>query len=721
VDLAEQAELVVKLSLKDQISRGVAGIKTNLKGLESSFGRIGGIAQKGVSTAITNIGRLGVVAAGAVATQVFAGIRSLEQLERVNQQTDAVIKSTAGVAGQSLETVRSLAQALEDVTTVDDKTVQSGENMLLTFTKIGKDVFPDATKAAVDMAVALADGDATAADVQGSALLLGKALNDPIRGLTALRRVGVQFTDQQEAQIKAMVKAGDTAGAQKIILQELTTEFGNAGEAAGKGAGGDIRRFQDAVENAQQALAVGFLPVIQEVTRFLKEKLSDPKVLAAIKDLGTNGAGLLKDAFEGAKKIPWAQVGDAFKLMGQGAKAAFDIFNSAPEWLKTAILTGWGVNKLTGGAVSGIIGELGKGLIKGVLGMNAGMVNVKAASVTVAGGGGIPGGRAGAAGGAAAAVGGSRIMGALTVAGSLLIAGVAIEQVFEEWGRLQATTQQAHADLESKIATIPDKTYSEAYKAVSDLTSTLHTQEGDLIGSILEKTGTGSSETVDAFKALAANLTQSAQTPEERQAATLALQKLYTQIQASFGAGAGQADLGAQLDKSLATAVAELKNPGATTLAPGTITALTTPLMSSLEAQARAEAAIRDVGAGIESGWGSTRDAVVAALDHNNNGVVSMKEVIAAKLGVSITELSALKQESGGWNATLAGRLGISNDRLQAIKASAASTVTTIKNKNWSPTIVNKITIPVRATISGREVYQAITHLQLVSGGKTVE
>ena len=54
-----------------------------------------------------------------------------------------------------------------------------------------------------------------------AAVLVGKALNDPKKGLTALRRVGVQFTDAQEDQIKALVKSGKTMDAQKIILREL--------------------------------------------------------------------------------------------------------------------------------------------------------------------------------------------------------------------------------------------------------------------------------------------------------------------------------------------------------------------------------------------------------------------------------------------------------------------------------------------------------------------
>ncbi|MES2155937.1 MAG: hypothetical protein V4510_12455, partial [bacterium] len=69
---------------------------------------------------------------------------------------------------------------------------------------------------------------------------VGKALNDPTKGLTALSRVGILFTDQQKKQIKALQKSGDLLGAQKIILKELGTEFGGSFAAKGKTATGTV-------------------------------------------------------------------------------------------------------------------------------------------------------------------------------------------------------------------------------------------------------------------------------------------------------------------------------------------------------------------------------------------------------------------------------------------------------------------------------------------------
>src|SRR3990167_2176619 len=273
---ADTARLLASLELQDKgFTKGIQSATGSLGKLETSMGRIGGIASRGVQTAGQNIARLGAIAAGVIATQVYAGIRSLEELERVTNATEGVIKSTGSAAGVTAKQVRDLAQSLEGITTADDKVIQSGENLLLTFTNIGKEVFPQATKAMVDLGIAMAQGDVESADFKSSAIQLGKALNDPIKGITALTRVGVSFTEE----------------AKKIILAELEREFGEAGKAAGKGFGADIRRVKDAIEDAQQALATGFLPLIRKVANVLSRELAKPETIAAIKSFGESLAG----------------------------------------------------------------------------------------------------------------------------------------------------------------------------------------------------------------------------------------------------------------------------------------------------------------------------------------------------------------------------------------------------------------------------------------------
>jgi len=169
---------------------------------------------------------LAAMAAGAV----FA-FKQFEDSEKIAAQTAAVIESTGGAANVTAQRVTDLAGALSKKAAIDDELIASGQNMLLTFTNIrnevgkGNAIFDQATKATLDMSVAMGT------DMKSSAIQVGKALNDPIAGLTSLTRVGVAFTEQQKAQIGKLVESGNRLKAQKIILSELTTEFGGSAAA----------------------------------------------------------------------------------------------------------------------------------------------------------------------------------------------------------------------------------------------------------------------------------------------------------------------------------------------------------------------------------------------------------------------------------------------------------------------------------------------------------
>jgi phage-related protein len=95
-------------------------------------------------------------------------------------------------------------------------------------------------------------------DTKNAAIMLGKALNDPIGGVSALRRVGVQLNDTQEAQVKKLMATNDIMGAQKIILGELKTEVGGSAEAYGKTFAGSLEKLKGTFGNLEEA-AGGFL------------------------------------------------------------------------------------------------------------------------------------------------------------------------------------------------------------------------------------------------------------------------------------------------------------------------------------------------------------------------------------------------------------------------------------------------------------------------------
>lgn len=181
--------------------------------------------------------KLATAGLGVLAAAAGYAFKQFEDSEKVANQTDAVLKSTGKSANVTAREVTSLANALSRKAGIDDEAIQTGENMLLTFTSIrnevgkGNDIFNQATKSVLDMSVAMGQ------DMKSSAIQVGKALNDPVAGITALTRVGVKFDEETKKQIETLVKHGQTLEAQKIILHELNTEFAGSAEAQATASG----------------------------------------------------------------------------------------------------------------------------------------------------------------------------------------------------------------------------------------------------------------------------------------------------------------------------------------------------------------------------------------------------------------------------------------------------------------------------------------------------
>jgi phage-related protein len=291
--MASKAELALILSLVDDVTSTAKTVKGELEGIgkegmsvQKVIGDLGNIGF-GILKAGAIIGAAAITAVGAALTSC---VKDAMDFQQVAAQTEAVIKSTGGAAGMTTEEILAMADALQTTTRFSDDAILQGQNLLLTFTNIGEDVFPAATQAMLDMATALGT------DASGSAIQLGKALNDPTKGIAALTRVGVVFTDEQKKLIKSLQESGDLAGAQAVILQELQKEFGGSAEAAGKTFAGQLDILKNRFGDLKKDIGMKFLPVLTQVGQALMDTLAKPEVKAAIDGIitaiGNFAAGL---------------------------------------------------------------------------------------------------------------------------------------------------------------------------------------------------------------------------------------------------------------------------------------------------------------------------------------------------------------------------------------------------------------------------------------------
>jgi hypothetical protein len=253
-----------------------------LRQANAQFGKLQG--------SVTSLGR-NLAVAGAAIVGVGAAIakqaQSLARIERINAQTAQTIQSMGNVAGVSAKEVETLAGSLEALTATEAETIQEGANLLLTFKNItnqageGNDIFTQTTAVMVDLARAMGTSAA------GEAIRLGKALNDPVKGIAALTRVGVSFTEQQKEQIKALATSGDLLGAQKIILAELQTQFGGSGAAYAKTFTGQLELMGHELGTIGEEATMSVMPALQGMVADLRELIPviGPQLKAAIESV----------------------------------------------------------------------------------------------------------------------------------------------------------------------------------------------------------------------------------------------------------------------------------------------------------------------------------------------------------------------------------------------------------------------------------------------------
>lgn len=326
------------------IAGNAQGLKKTLGGVTSGVRGVGSVASK--VTAGLKLSFAGLAAAVAPLMVAFKGFQFLgEASDLANTQIQAekklagVLKATGNAAGFSASEIAKLASERQAVTNFGDEATLAATGILATFKEIKGDNFKAAIPLMQDMA-AVMEGD-----LNGAAMQLGKALNDPIAGLGALSRVGVQFSHEQKEMIKGLVETGQLAKAQGIIMQELQTQMGGTAEmmadplTQASNAWGDFKEqigmiFRDIAAAALEAF--GFQDVMAAsgnmAADFRQKWLPTIKgVLTSVSHIFKSVVGFLKkqwDSWIGETIKTTAFVVEDWKLFTQVAWERFKLFVS---------------------------------------------------------------------------------------------------------------------------------------------------------------------------------------------------------------------------------------------------------------------------------------------------------------------------------------------------------------------------------------------------------
>jgi hypothetical protein len=271
------------------------------KATQGAEGSLANLNDK-VNSVSSGIGKaIGGIAIALGFTGIVQGLKdavaAAEEAQVANERIDAIAKSMDLFGTETKKTTDRIKQFAEDqelLVGVDAETIKATQAKLLTFKEITKTAgtmggaFDRATILAQDLAAA-GFGEATS-----NATQLGKALNDPTEGISALTRVGLTFTEEQKKVIRSLQDTGDMAGAQEIILKELETQVGGTAAATVT----DTEKMKIAFERVSEEIGTALLPLLEQFTTWL----TSPEGQETL-DLVIEGITAIVE--EGIKLVEW--------------------------------------------------------------------------------------------------------------------------------------------------------------------------------------------------------------------------------------------------------------------------------------------------------------------------------------------------------------------------------------------------------------------------------
>jgi hypothetical protein len=311
------------------------------KGVRDAQQQLGNLG-KGLGVAFAAVSAAVVGAGVAVAGFASKAVDAAENVRQADNRLGQVAKSMGLFGSQTADVTNrliALAEANEVNLAIDAETIKLTQSKLLTFKELAGSAdeaggaFDRATMAALDLAAA---GFGSA---ETNATQLGKALQDPIKGLTALTRSGVTFTKQEKENIKTLVESGQTLKAQDLILQAIETQVGGTAQATAKASDKMKLAFENVYETVGEALlpvfddlanevvaltpeiADALTPVMAELAEVFRKEiiplikeftgwLASPQGTKAVKDLTAAVVDSVKGFFDFTKKLMenWDQI-----------------------------------------------------------------------------------------------------------------------------------------------------------------------------------------------------------------------------------------------------------------------------------------------------------------------------------------------------------------------------------------------------------------------------
>lgn len=220
----------------------------------------------------------------------------MDEAERAATALDSAFANTGKTVGLTRDALDGLATELQRTTTFGDDLVKEAEAILLSFDRVRGEAFERTIKVAADLSTRLGT------DLKGSIRQVGLSLQDPVAGLSMLRRAGISFTDSQKNLIKTLVETGHASQAQNVILSELERRFGGAAQAARGTLSGALAGLKNSFGDLFEGTKTGTSGAAQAINN-LAAALESDKLKGAIDSLIAGLSKVIELAVRGTSAI----------------------------------------------------------------------------------------------------------------------------------------------------------------------------------------------------------------------------------------------------------------------------------------------------------------------------------------------------------------------------------------------------------------------------------
>ncbi len=272
--------------LKVRLIADAGGFRGVVDGASRDLGRLGDAGTRagqkirtGLDDASVGVGRYlaSLASVAAVSAGIRASISAAVEAEQTQTKLAAVLRATGYSAGITAAQINNLADQLSNTTLFDDEQIRNASAVMLTFRNISGDTFQQAIGLSADLSAVLGT------DLQSSIIQVGKALNDPATGVSALGRAGITFSTVQKDMINGFLKTNDLAAAQAIVLKELEKQFGGTAEKMNSGLSKSTRDLKKSWDEMLESIgnslpaqsAIGW---IKEMADSIKAFSNDPSL-----------------------------------------------------------------------------------------------------------------------------------------------------------------------------------------------------------------------------------------------------------------------------------------------------------------------------------------------------------------------------------------------------------------------------------------------------------